>query len=104
MAPVKSKVVKLAPNPPWFNIRKLRRKDKKKYRKSGLTVDKKCYIVLRKGAINLSHEKKKDHIFKRLDANSDRSLYVVLNELTDKTKETILPTAKLVRALANILK
>ena len=106
MAPVKSKVVKIAPNSPWFdeeycNIQKLRKKAEKKYRKSGLTVDKKCYIALRKEAINLSHEKKKDHISKRLEANSGRSLYVVLNELTDKTKETILPTAKSDRALAD---
>ena len=106
MAPIKSKKVKIAPNSPWFdeeysNIRKLRRKAEKKFRKTGLVADKKCYIALRKEAINLSHLKKKSHISKRLEANSGRSLYVVLNELTDKTKETILPTAKSDKALAD---
>ena len=79
MAPVKCKQVKIVPNSPWFdeeysNIRKLRRKAEKKYRKTGLIADKKCYISLRKEAINLSHEKKKSHISKRLEANSGRSL------------------------------
>ena len=51
-APLKSREIKIVPDAPWFdweyeNLRKLRRKAEKQYRKTGLTVHKENFINLR---------------------------------------------------------
>ena len=106
VAPVKTKVIKLVPNAPWFdeeyaNIRKLRRKAEKRYRKTGLERHKVEYMILKKEAIKSAFEKKKIFISKRLEENSGKSLHKIVNELTDNKKETILPTGISDKQLAN---
>ena len=97
VAPVKSKVIKLVPNAPWFdeeyaNIRKLRRKAEKRYRRTGLERHRVEYMVLKKDAIRSAFEKKKSFISRRLEEDSGKSLFKIVNELTDSKKETVLPT------------
>ena len=106
VAPVKTKVIKLVPNAPWFdeeyaNIRKLRRKAEKRYRKTELERHKVEYMILKKEAIKSAFEKKKIFISKRLEEDSGKSLHKIVNELTDNKKETILPTGKTDKQLAN---
>ena len=106
VAPVKSKVIKLVPNAPWFdeeyaNIRKLRRKAEKRYRRTGLERHRVEYMVLKKDAIRSAFEKKKSFISRRLEEDSGKSLFKIVNELTDSKKETVLPTGKSDKELAN---
>ena len=58
-------------------------------------------MILKKEAIKSAFEKKKIFISKRLEENSGKSLHKIVNELTDNKKETILPTGKTDKQLAN---
>ena len=106
-APMKSKTIKVVHEAPWFDseyadIRKLRRKAEKKYKKTGLESDRKMYIALRKQAINLSFDKKKAFISSKLGQGTTcRTLYSVVNELIDNKKDTVLPTSQSDKNLAD---
>ncbi len=95
-APVITKTINVVPTAPWFdteyaNLRKLRRKAEKKYRKSGLDADKKVYLSLRKEAIDTAFDKKKKLVSKKLEEGSCKTLYAVVNELIDNKKKVVLP-------------
>ena len=71
-APIKNKQIKVVPEAPWFDaeyadLRKLRRRAEKKYKKTGLEADKNLYVTLRKQAINTSFENKKMFITNKLE-------------------------------------
>ena len=105
-APVVTKTINVVPNAPWFdkeyaNLRKLRRKAEKKFRRSGLDTDKKVYLALRKEAINTSFDKKKKLVTKKLEQGSSKTLYAVVNELIDNKKEVVLPKSDSDVDLAN---
>ena len=60
---LKTKQIKVVPEAHWFDaeyvtLRKLRRKAEEKFKKTGLEVDKKLYITLRKQTTNVGLEKK----------------------------------------------
>ena len=60
-APILSKTITVVSDAPWFdaeyaNLRKLRRKAEKRYRKSHLDADKKVYQFLRTQAVKLAYE------------------------------------------------
>ena len=97
-APIFSKTITVAPDAPWFdaeysNLRKLRRKAENKFRKSHLDADKKVYQSLRKQAVNLAFDKKKQYVSTKLEQGSSKTLYAVVNELIDNKKQAVLPKA-----------
>ena len=97
-APVKQKIIRTVSTAPWFDseykkLRKQRRKAEKKYRKSKSQVDKNLYIQLKKRSTQLCKEKKKTFIANRLRDGSSKSLFSVVNRLTDNTKDTVLPSS-----------
>ena len=106
-APVKTRKIKVVPEAPWFdaeyaNLRKLRRRAEKKYRRTGLENDKITYITLRKQAITTSFDKKKSFVINKLEqGNSCKTLYAVVNNLIDSKKEVILPKSESNKELAN---
>ena len=92
-APLKSEVVKIVPNAPWFdfeneNVRRLCRKAQSQYKRTGLDAHKDNYKNP-----NLAFEKKRIYYSERLrnSSNPSKSLYSVTNKLLDKKQETILP-------------
>ena len=105
-APMKTIKIKVVDKAPWFDreyadLRKERRRAEKKYHRTRSEDDKKIYITLRNKAINTSFNKKKDYIRKRIEANPSKSLYSVVNELTDNKKATVLPKSNNDKELAN---
>ena len=105
-APEKTKVIKVRPTAPWFDgeyqaIRKERRKAEKKFRKSRNDEDKKELIKLRDEACRVAKDKKLSCITKKLDEGSAKTLYQVVNDLSDNNKVKVLPTAKSDEELAN---
>ena len=105
-APQKTRTIKIVPESPWFdadyeNIRKLRRKAEKKFRKTGLKEHHDNYVKLRKETTSLAYAKKKDYYEQKLNsASNNKTLYTVVNQLLDNKQETILPTAKSDKELA----
>ena len=103
----KTRKIKVVPDAPWFdadyaNLRKLRRNAENKYRRSGLESDKRLYITLRKQTIRSSVDKKKAFVAEKLkQGNSTKSLYYVVNQMIDRKKELVLPTAESDKDLAN---
>ena len=105
-APILSKTITVVPDAPWFdaeyrNLRKLRRKAEKKFRKSQLDTDKKVYQSLRKQAVNLAFDKKKQFVSSKLEQGCSKTLYAVVNELIDNKKQAVLPKAESDASLAN---
>lgn len=104
---IKKRTMKIVPDAPWFdadyaNLRKLRRKAEKKYRKSGAENDKKLYTTLRKQTTQSAFDKKKTFVINKLETgNSSRTLYSVVNNLIDKKKESVLPKASSDKELAD---
>jgi hypothetical protein len=93
-----TKMITVVPDAPWFdveyaNIRKLRRKAEKKFRKNHLVADKKAYKCLRKQTVNMVFDKKKKLVSDKLEQGSSKTLYAVVNELIDDKKEVVLPKA-----------
>ena len=105
-APLKTKVIKVRPSAPWFDseykvLRRKRRKAEKKYRRSKSEEDKKEYIKLRKKTTDAAKEKKIHSISQKIDQGSSKTLYQVVNNLTDNTKVQVLPSAASDTELAN---
>ena len=105
-APILSKTISVVPDAPWFdaeyaNLRKLRRKAEKRYRKSHLDADKKVYQTLRKQSVNLAFEKKKKLVSNKLEEGSSKTLYAVVNELIDNKKVAVLPKSESDASLAS---
>ena len=104
-APEKTKVIKVRPTAPWFDseyqiLRRKRRKAEKKYKKTNCDDDKREFIKLRKETTELAKNKKVSCITKKLEGQS-KTLYRVVNDLTDNKKGTVLPSAKSDEELAN---
>ena len=107
-APVKTKLIKIVPSAPWFDaeylrLRKLRRKAEKKYRKSGLFIDREEFINLRKQSTDLALKKKQEYYSRKINQcnGNRRSLYTCLNELLDTKQESVLPSHNSNTELAN---
>ena len=105
-APIISKTISVASHAPWFdteyvNLRKLRRKAEKRFRKSGLMADKRVYQCLRKQSVQLAFDKKKQFVTSQLKQSSSKTLYALMNELIDNKKETVLPKCDSNKSLAN---
>ena len=82
-------------------MRKKRRKAEKKYRKSKSDADKKDYLLLKKQTIKAAKSKKRKYISERLKDGSSKSLYSVVNKLTDNTTPVVLPTTDSEKVLAD---
>ena len=98
-APIKRKEIKIIPAAPWFDseyrsLRRQRRKAERKYRKTKLEVDRQMYVELRKSTIEVAKEKKKSFVSEKISQDSTKSLYSMVNRLTDNTKENVLPTTE----------
>ena len=99
-APEIVKVVKVVPKAPWFNseyadLRRKRRKAEKKYRRSGLEIDRQQFVNLRKLTTTTAHFMKRDHIKSNLQENKGdtKMLYEVVNNLTDNVQHKQLPSS-----------
>ena len=108
-APLKTKKIELVPEAPWFDneyaeLRKIRRRAEKKYRKSRKEADKKVYLACRKETINTSFSKKKSYVSDKLKSGSSKTLYAVVNQLIDNNKkEVVLPKSSSEKELADKL-
>ena len=105
-APLKTQTLKLVRDAPWFdteyeNLRKLRRKAEKQYRKSGLEVHKEDYRNLRKQCTDKAHKKKCRYYADRLESTNGKVLYSVVNQLLDNKQDKVLPDSKDDAQLAN---
>ena len=106
-APLKSKKVKIIPDAPWFdgeydNLRKLRRKAERLYKKTGLLEHREHFIDLRKQTTALAYEKKRSYYDQKLkDMPNNKTLYSVVNELIDNKQEVVLPMADSDQELAD---
>ena len=105
-APIKTKEIKIKPNAPWFDseyktLRRKRRKAEKKYKKTKTLQDKNEYIKLRKETTEMAKSKKISSIAQKIEKGTSRSLYQVVNNLTDSRKASVLPSAKSDEELAN---
>ena len=106
-APLKTKKIKLVPEAPWFDneyaeLRKIRRKAEKRYRKSRNETDKKVYLACKKETINTSFSKKKSYVSDKLKSGSSKTLYAVVNQLIDNNKkEVVLPKSSSEKELAD---
>ena len=104
---MKTTSVKIIPNAPWFdgeygNLRKMRRKAEKQFKRSGLSADKENYKRLRKQTTALAYQKKKDYYCEKLvDVNNGKVLFSVVNKLLDNKQEEVLPTSKSEKELAD---
>ena len=107
LAPLKSRSVKIVPDAPWFaceyeNMRKLRRKAEKQYKRSGLVVHKENYRNLRKQTTDLAFTKKCKYYTDKIDnCNNSKTLFSVINKLLDKNQVVILPSGENDKELAN---
>ena len=105
-APPKTKEIKIKPTAPWFDgeyksLRRERRKAEKRFRKTKSDSNKEELIRLRKETTKMAQNKKKSLISQKIDQGSSRSLYQVVNNLTDSKKSSVLPEAKTDEELAN---
>ena len=105
-APIKTKEIKIKPNAPWFDseyktLRRKRRKAEKRYKKTKTLQDKNEYIKLRKETTEMAKSKKISSIAQKIEKGTLRSLYQVVNNLTDSRKASVLPSAKSDEELAN---
>ena len=97
-APIKTKTIKVVPNGPWFDteyqeLRKLRRKAEKKYKKSKLPTDKEIFVNRRKQSTNLTFKKKREYYANKINkCNGSKTLYNCVNELPDIKQHAVLPT------------
>lgn len=106
LAPLQSKVITVKPSAPWFDseyktLRRKRRKAEKKYRRTKSDEDKREFVDLRKETTKMAQEKKISRITQKIEQGSSKTLYQVVNHLTDKTQEKVLPTAQSDEELAN---
>ena len=107
LAPLKSKNVKIVSNAPWFdyeyeNLRKLRRKAEKQYKRTGLMVHKENYRNLRKQTTDLSFTKKRKYYADKIDnCPNSKTLFSVINKLLDQNQDVILPSGDNDKELAN---
>ena len=93
-APPRSKEIRIKPRAPWFDseyktLRRERRKAERRFRKTKSIEDKEEFVRLRKETTNLAKRKKCSSISQKIDEGSSRSLYQVVNNLTD-TKSSVL--------------
>ena len=106
-APLKKKKVKIIQSAPWFdseynNLRKLRRKAEKHYKRSKLSVDKDEFVRLCNQTTVLAYKKKRKYYEEKFkDNSSPKTLYAVVNKLLDNSPERILPTSTSDLELAN---
>ena len=90
-SPLTTKVIRVKPAAPWFdseyqNLRRKRRKAEKMYRKTKTEQDKNEYIKLRKETTKVAKDKKVNLIKKMIEEGTSKTLYQVVNNLTDNEK------------------
>ena len=98
-APEVTKIIKVVPSAPWFDgeykdLRKLRRKAERKYRRTGLIADKNIFVSLRSETTLLASQKKREYITGEIDKNKGnyKHLYSTVNKLLDIKQDVILPS------------
>ena len=96
-APIKTKMIKQVPTAQWFDseysdLRRLRRRAERRYRRSNLQSDKQEFLLVQKKCVQMSLSKKRSYIATKLNANtSSREVYHIVNQLLDNCKDTVLP-------------
>ena len=97
--PLVTKRIKLVPNAPWFDseykeLRKLRRRAEKKYKKTKLPEDKERFVILRKQTTSLAFNKKREHCSRKIkECNGQtKALFSCVNRLLDIKQDSVLPS------------
>jgi hypothetical protein len=106
-APLVTKSITLHPEAPWFNeeireAKKERRKAELIWRKSGLTVHRQIYLG-KKENVNFLIKSAKESYYSQMiaDSNDQKTLFKVVEKITHKKSETILPEHTSPQQLAN---
>lgn len=105
-APLTTKVIKVKPAAPWFDseyqtLRRKRRKAEKRHQRTKTDQDKNEYTKLRKETTKVAKDKKVNLIKKKIEEGTSKTLFQVVNNLTDNAKSNVLPTAKSDKELAD---
>ena len=107
-APLKTKNIKIVPNSPWFDneyrdLRTLRRKAEKKYKRSKTAVDRETFVNLRKQTTELAFRKKRDYYRNEINdcEGKTKMLFKCVNRLLDVKQDSVLPTHDSSVELAN---
>ena len=105
-APLLQKMIKVKQNAPWFDgeyaaLRRQRRKAERKFRRTGNNIYKEEIVKLKKAALELSLQKKKMFISKKLEGNSSKSLYNVVKTLLNTHVSIQYPKCSSDTELAN---
>ena len=105
--PPRTKQVKVVPNSPWFDseyrdLRKLRRKAEKRYRKTKSPTDKQAFVTLRKETTSLACSKQREYYRRKIgECKGQRAMYNCVNRLLDRKQESVLPEHTSPQDLAN---
>ena len=97
-APLQKKNIKVVPNSPWFDseykdLRKLRRRAEKKYKRTKDPIDKENFLKLRKTTTVMAFNKKREHCTRKIEeCQSTKALFGCVKELVDSKKQPVLPT------------
>jgi len=107
-APLKSKVVTIRPNTPWYNqdikmAKQERKKAERKWRKTKLLVDREIYIEKKRNVNKLIDKAKKDFYAGIIAESSkdQKKLFKVVDSLLHNSKETPLPSYESPEEMAN---
>ena len=97
-APTKSKLLKIVPNAPWFDLeykmlRQRRRKVEKNFNRTRMLEHKIEFVNLRKQTTALAFNKKRTYYADKIDEckGNSKSLFSTLNKLLDEGQTVILP-------------
>lgn len=106
-APIITKTFTLHPEAPWYNTeidvaKKERRKAEKTWRKSKLTVHREIF-VMKKEKVNQCLKSAKENYYSDMisDPSNQKSLFKIVDKISHKKSETILPDHSSPQKLAN---
>jgi hypothetical protein len=106
-APVITRTITLHPEAPWYNpvidaAKKDRRKAENRWRKSQLTIHRDLYVEKKQPVIDLLTSPKKNYYTEMIDKSADqKSLFKVVDKMTNKKSESVLPEHSTSQELAN---
>ena len=108
LAPEVTKTVKIVDEAPWFDteyqtLKRERRKDERKAKKSKDPMDVEAFQDLRKKTTTMAKGKKQNHYISEIEnaKNKPAKLFKVVNSLMDKEQRSVLPTSTSDKELAN---
>ena len=97
-APIITKEIRVVSDAPWFDseytrLRRERRKCERRWKKSGLEIDREIFVEKRKETTLLAFSKKVEYYSSKINehANSQQALYKFTNTFFDKNNQSPLP-------------